>query len=305
MGSVSKIATVSDKEIELKNCVVCGFIHDTQDHLSHVYAPGNTTRFLINKFKLWKCTNCLTVHSLNQVDFADIYQDYPVNSYQTLDFFATFRFSNLLKRLQKAGLKQNHRILDMGCGNGIFVSYLKKKGYTSVTGYDPYVKKFSKLIFNEKFDCIIANDVIEHVENPRKFMSDCANLLLQNGILYFGTADSSDIEFNEIAKYSMKLHQPFHRILMTPTSLEKLGRELISFTLIKSFKRSYMDTLIPFVNYRFLDEFNKSLGYEIDLAFKPESKKKILLSPRLIFFAFFGFFFPCAYEPAIILRKGL
>jgi 2-polyprenyl-3-methyl-5-hydroxy-6-metoxy-1,4-benzoquinol methylase len=304
MSNLNYLDKSSMTEIILTNCTICGFEHDPQDQFRHGYIQGNTTRFLKNRFKLWKCPNCMTVHSLNQVDFANIYQDYPVNVYQTLDFFASVRFSNLLKRLTKVGLKKNHKILDMGCGNGTFVSYLKKNGYSSVKGFDPYVKEFSDLNFDEKFDCVIVNDVIEHVENPRAFMGDCTKFLHSQGIIYFGTADSSDVELNEISKYSMKLHQPFHRVLMTPSSLEKLGSELINFTLMKAYKRSYMDTLIPFVNYRFLDEFNKLLGYEMDLAFKSESQKMILSKPKLLFFAFFGYFFPCAYEPAIILKKG-
>jgi short-subunit dehydrogenase/2-polyprenyl-3-methyl-5-hydroxy-6-metoxy-1,4-benzoquinol methylase len=288
--------------IPLNKCRICGTERNPDDLSSHGVIRGNTSRFLRQSFEIWKCPDCHTVHSLNQVDMADIYKDYPINLFQRLDFFAKGRFQNLLKRLRKVGLTKHHKILDMGCGNGMFVGFLKEKGYT-VTGYDPYVKEYSYLDKGEKFDFVIANDVIEHVEDPRSFLRDCARLLSADGFLYVGTADSEDVETSRLQKHRMKLHQPFHRLIMTQRTLENLGRELPHFKLIRSYSRSYMDTLKPFVNYRFLDEFNRALGHEMDLAFKSEAGKVLLKKPSLLFWALFGYFLPSAIEPAIILRS--
>jgi hypothetical protein len=65
-----------------------------------------------------------------------------------------------------------------------------------------------------------------------------------------------------------------------------------------------MDTWRPFSNYRFLDEFNKALGHNMDAAFEPSAGKVLFKKPSLFFYAFFGRFFPSAYEPAVALRKG-
>jgi hypothetical protein len=65
-----------------------------------------------------------------------------------------------------------------------------------------------------------------------------------------------------------------------------------------------MDTLMPFANYRFLDEFNKALGHNMDLALDPSASKVVLRKPALFFYAFFGYFCPSAYEPAVVLRKS-
>jgi hypothetical protein len=64
-----------------------------------------------------------------------------------------------------------------------------------------------------------------------------------------------------------------------------------------------MDTLLPFSNYRFLDEFNRALGHNMDLALHPSSGKVVMRRPSLFFYALFGYFFPSAYEPAVVLRK--
>jgi hypothetical protein len=64
-----------------------------------------------------------------------------------------------------------------------------------------------------------------------------------------------------------------------------------------------MDTLIPFANYRFLDEFGKALGHDMDAMLQPSAAKVMLTRPSLWFYAYFGYFFPSAYEPAVILRR--
>lgn len=292
-----------DSSITISNCVVCGHQRNPDDVSSHGLIRGNTSRFLDQKFPLWKCPHCATIHSLSSVDFADIYKDYPPNLFQSLDYFARGRFFNLLRRLKKAGLKKHHRILDMGCGNGAFIAYLNQQGFSHVSGYDPYFKEFSILDQSQKYNFVIANDVIEHVDHPKEFLNQCSELLVPKGILYIGTADSEDVQMNDLEKHVLKLHQPFHRIIMTQNTLENLGHEIATLELIQSYRRSYMDTLLPFINYRFLDEFNAILGYEMDLAFKPVSGKVFFKNPKLLYFGLFGYFFPSAAEPAILLKK--
>jgi len=290
-------------EINKYNCVVCNQAYDPKERDCLGSVRGNTTRFKNTNFLLWKCAHCGTLHSLNPVDIKDIYRDYPVSLHQRLDLFARGRFKNLLKRLQNAGLKKDHKILDLGCGNGIFLQYLKEKGYNHCFGFDPYVEKFSQPLVDQKFDFVIANDVIEHVDDPRSFLKETSELLSVGGTLYIGTADAEGLDMKNLEKDLMKLHQPFHRVIFTEKTLQRIVSESLPYKIIMSYKRSYMDTLIPFVNYRFLDELNLALGHEIDLAFKPDVGKIFFRKPLLFFYAFLGYFFPSAYEPAIILRK--
>jgi SAM-dependent methyltransferase len=43
---------------------------------------------------------------------------------------------------------------------------------------------FDAMLFNKKFDIVIAEQVLEHVPEPRKFMSDIFSVLSPKGILY-------------------------------------------------------------------------------------------------------------------------
>ena len=285
------------------SCVICGYERDASDRTGIGTVRGNTSRFLNRTFLLWKCPKCHSLHSVDPVDFEDIYQDYPLNK-RRLDFFAKVSMGNLLRRLRRAGLGKTVTVLDYGCGNGLFVRFLQERGYERCVGYDPYVEGFDALPEHTLFDCVIANDVIEHVPDPRATVRRCVELLRQGGLLYIGTADSEDVDMADLEPHVMRLHQPFHRILVSQKTLEELGTEL-GLDLVASYRRSYMDTLVPFGSYRFLDEFSRALGHNMDLALDPSAGFILLRRPRLWFFAFFGYFFPSAYEPAVIFRKPL
>ena len=110
------------------------------------------------------------------VDFEDIYRDDPLQR-RTLDWFARRLSQNLLGRLKRAGLKPSHRILDYGCGPGVFsISYVKKA--TAHWGYDPYVPGHTnRPVAEAPFDCIVLNDTIEHCEDVRGVIQSCLELL--------------------------------------------------------------------------------------------------------------------------------
>ena len=281
-------------------CSLCGYETSAEDRVRVGAVRGNTARFRDRLFSVWKCPGCLTLHALDPVDLADIYSDYPLNK-RKMDVYARGTLKNLLSRLKGAGLSKSASVLDYGCGNGLFVRFLKEAGYTNVAGYDPYVPEWASLPTG-RFDCVVANDAIEHCDDVRAFVRACAERVKPGGLLYIGTADSAPVEMTDLAPHVMRLHQPFHRIILTGAMLRSLATEP-GLTLIKAWRRSYMDTHMPFANYRFLDELNAALGHNLDLALDPKaSTRAFLRSPRLWFFAFFGWFFPSAWEPAALLR---
>jgi SAM-dependent methyltransferase len=283
-------------------CVICGYATAEPQSGDVGAVRGNTERFKGTLFHLWKCPQCQSIHSMDPVDYQDIYRDYPLNR-RRLDIYARGTLGHLVRRLEKAGVRQSDTILDYGCGNGLFVAFLRERGFRHVSGYDPYVAEYASIpVVQGGFDCVVANDVIEHVSDPRATVRECAGLLKPGGILYLGTADSDGVAMADLEPHVMRMHQPFHRVIVNQRTLLGLGRD-IGFDLVHAYRRSYMDTLRPFANYRFLDEFSKALGYNMDLALDPAAGKVLLRRPLLFFYAFFGYLFPSAFEPAVILRR--
>lgn len=73
------------------------------------------------------------------------------------------------------------KIIEIGCGKGIFVDLLVSLGFDSVTGYDstyqgesPLIRKryFSKQDYNLSADVILLRHTLEHIPNPASFLED-------------------------------------------------------------------------------------------------------------------------------------
>lgn len=104
---------------------------------------------------------------------------------------------------EKLPREMDARILEIGCGGGHFLYYLKKKGYTNYLGIDlsdeavewccdritPHVEKadaFSFLMNREHFyDAICSSDVIEHIPKDKilVFLTAVYNALKPKGVL--------------------------------------------------------------------------------------------------------------------------
>lgn len=281
-------------------CVLCGEPIDPNRPACFGKVRGNIEGYLATEFPLWQCPRCKTIHSLQPVHYREIYDRYPLNQ-RRLDIFARGTLNNLLKRLKRYGLKKAHRILDYGCGNGLLVEFLRSRGYENIEGWDPFVSGWNNRP-EGLFDWIIANDVIEHVDDPRELIHECLGFLKPQGKLYMGTADASGVKnMADLDRHIMRLHQPYHRIILTQAGLLKLGEEL-GLEALTTWRRSYMDRLAPFSNYRFLDEFNRAHGHDMNRALAEDAGKVMFKRPALWFWAFCGYIFPSAYEPAVIWR---
>lgn len=93
-------------------------------------------------------------------------------------------------------------ILELGCGSGAFSYNLKNAEY-KVTSVDYTHENFRlhglvnflKMDLNEKFStkltekyqCIVAIEILEHLENPRNFFRECMEILPPGGFLVFST----------------------------------------------------------------------------------------------------------------------
>jgi 2-polyprenyl-6-hydroxyphenyl methylase / 3-demethylubiquinone-9 3-methyltransferase len=96
------------------------------------------------------------------------------------------------------------KILDIGCGGGLLTSALAKQGH-EVFGIDPSASSIEiakgraahvnytvgngqQLPFEgHSFDAVCAMDLLEHVENPEKIISEASRVLKEGGLFFFHT----------------------------------------------------------------------------------------------------------------------
>ncbi|MCL6249751.1 class I SAM-dependent methyltransferase [Altererythrobacter sp. KTW20L] len=104
---------------------------------------------------------------------------------------------------------KDSKILDMGAYTGALISRLRAHGYENLLAADlsnhltEKVEKvwacdfngdFPSVIAERDFDCIIASEVIEHLDDPRAFMRRCRSMLRPGGVLIISTPNIAFFE---------------------------------------------------------------------------------------------------------------
>ena len=140
---------------------------------------------------------------------------------------------------------KNKKVLDIGCGLGIFTEFFLKMG-AQVTALDvsksvilanktrnPKAKfvcqNAEEIELRERFDLIFAKDLIEHLKNDQKFIQNLNKYLNQDGIILLNTQNSHSFNYlfqNSIARskgnYQWKGWDPNHYRFYSRITLKKL-----------------------------------------------------------------------------------
>jgi SAM-dependent methyltransferase len=126
-------------------------------------------------------------------------------------------------------------ILDVGCGGGSLLGFLRRAGFGYLAGIDPYlpgdvevlpglvVRKLSMNLVQESFDLIMLHHVFEHLESGGTMLDLCRQRLRPGGkiLLRFPTAESDAWEIYR--ELWVQLDAPRHLFLHTQASLKLLA----------------------------------------------------------------------------------
>jgi 2-polyprenyl-3-methyl-5-hydroxy-6-metoxy-1,4-benzoquinol methylase len=273
--------------------VVCTICHKLTpwDECERAWVHCNIRKFRHERFEVWRCPGCQSIHAAQEVDLPHYYAGYPI-----LDIPDSQRlrliFGNMERRLRAAGLRKDHRILDYGCGSGRLLKYLISRGYTQASGYDAYSQAYvDRAALAQQYDCIITQDVIEHVDSPAEFLRELDKLAAPGALVAIGTPDALGIDLKDPDASIHALHAPYHRHILAHTVLEELARAL-GWDVCRYYSTMYTNTLVPAENPRFGQHYLRHNGDCLDLLIEPPRlRARWLLDPATYFFMFFGYFF--------------
>lgn len=216
-------------------CELCG----EPSILKHGKYPGYQEP---HKFKIFHCPDCNTSFSLPMVETAELYEHIYSNKDQVPGYDRYWEYANTVKNISdpldylaeteetywgiKEALenivqdKRSIRILEIGSGLGYLTYSLIKKNY-NVIGLDISeiaVKKanenfgnyyicanlfdYAKLNKNV-FDIVIMTEVIEHVQQPLKFITSIIELLKPEGKAIITTPNKTIFPDNIIWGYEL------------------------------------------------------------------------------------------------------
>jgi 2-polyprenyl-3-methyl-5-hydroxy-6-metoxy-1,4-benzoquinol methylase len=283
-------------------CVVCG--RQIGADVERATIRCNIRRFRDQLFNVWRCPHCRSIHAGDEVDLDAYYAAYPCHvRRQDLNWVLRAMHRRLLGRLRRAGLRSDHAILDYGCGNGTFVEFLRERGYEGAVGFDQYSERFrDRRALEARYDLVFSQDVIEHVDDPRAQLAEFDRLTRPGGLVAIGTPNAEDIDLGAPDLRVHALHQPYHRHILSKRVLLGLGDEM-DWQLLRYYKTTYSNTLIPGVNTRFAMHYCRTLGDDVELGLEPfHIEDPRVWSPKSIWLAWFGFFFAPEIDVMAIYR---
>lgn len=186
-------------------------------------------------------------------------------------------------------IDKDDSILDIGCGNGMFLQTCRRLGYKNLDGVDPYgvidddagINFYKSNIENlpiKKYKLISLIHTLEHIDDQEKIMKQCFERLEDDGILVICIPVINDWLWNSFGPSIWSLDAPEHLYLHTGESMkilcQKTGFEIekwytyCSFTLWDDKER-----------YDFShDEWrnSRSLKESVRLAFMTMSERKYI-----------------------------
>jgi 2-polyprenyl-3-methyl-5-hydroxy-6-metoxy-1,4-benzoquinol methylase len=201
LGKASRFSEWKEIFTESNYCKNCGsleynFILQRPDGQSIVSCKNCGFAFL--QF-IPKSSNIHKLYNKNYYDNEGIY-GYRAGFYQEEK---SYMFMPRLEWVNKSAIYgEDRRLLDIGCGDGEFLSYAKKSGWKvcgveiSKEGYDLSVKKgievyneeLKKISFDDNFfHAITLWDVLEHYISPRDELREIYRILKPGGMVFIST----------------------------------------------------------------------------------------------------------------------
>jgi SAM-dependent methyltransferase len=184
--------------IYYRNCPLCG------SENPGLYIQTNDFFLSAEPFSLFRCTSCGFVFTQDHPDEENMGPYYASEDYLSHNdsakgiSSALYRFSRNIMLVKKrmiieeaTGLKKGS-LLDIGSGTGHFLSEMKKAGWNvkgieinekareysvSVHGVDVIDPGLMPNLQAGSFDCITMWHVLEHFQNPYKYVSEISRLL--------------------------------------------------------------------------------------------------------------------------------
>ncbi len=187
---------------------------------------------------LVRCKKCSLVFC-EEIPMMQALENYYRN-YGKTDFISPItivRYNEWLDQFEP--YRHHNTLLDVGCGNGFFLSQAKLRGWQVYgTEYSPQLVEAcqskgiemhlgvitSDTFSQVEFDIIVSIEVIEHINNPMQEMQIISNKIRKGGLFFCTTPNFNALSrFLLRAKYNI-ISYPEHLCYFTPKTLSALMR---------------------------------------------------------------------------------
>ncbi|MDB4349599.1 class I SAM-dependent methyltransferase [Omnitrophica bacterium] len=268
---------MTDPAIRLNKvpCAICGNSSD------NVIAAGYDFEYTTcaRELSLRKCTGCGVIYLSPRPAISELGRIYPPQ-------YNPFHFSNIKNPIVRFGrnftqrkkvkalkmlLPEKASIMDAGCGSGALLMLLKKFGSGQWrlfgndmdTGPAEHLKeegigiipgRFEEIDTDLRFDLVILNQTIEHLDSPLEVLKKISGLLAPKGFLLIETPSIDGLDARLFQRrYWGGYHIPRHWTLFSSDSLSKILAAQ-EFNVIKTSYLASPSFWIQSVHHYFLDK---------------------------------------------------
>ncbi len=236
--------------------------------------------FEIGETPYYECSNCSFRYSgsSNNPNFVNKIDDYEeaYRKYLEPNPADEKNFNNLYEWMNSNRSLSDVVVVDVGCGSGKFVRYLRNRSIESY-GVEPSEALYNHFLSNDRnfflgdvkqfaaaqkksFDIITAFDVIEHVRDPLSFLREMQALLKDDGAIFLSTVDVESLHARAASKY-WHFYNHYHLSYLSKKTLGNIANQLGLVLTDFSHKGSY-----------------KSLGYTYRYFFEFALRRKTPIS---------------------------
>ncbi len=247
-----EVGNVREK-FNLARCTNCGLQQvnprPVKQYISHYYSEDYYAHTSLKRKKPGKKSSLLN----KWMDFKDDirrliwirFYNYPHNSEENKNsvgfhkkFFLWFFYLTYRSRLDIIPFAGEGRLLDIGCGNGRYLSTMRKLGWrTSGVEKSPKASRYAKeelhLDVNtgdlldskyqdKSFDAVTMWHSLEHLYEPFQTLKEIGRMLNNDGLLVVAVPNIDSFVAKIFRTYWYGLQLPIHLIAFTPDSITKM-----------------------------------------------------------------------------------
>ncbi len=216
-----------------------------------------------NTYSVYKCDSCQVWVTHPFPSHEELAKLYSTGNYRTktgkrfnpvLEYIIYLLTVRKRKRIER--FRDHGRILDIGCGRGLFLHIMQEDGWdvagqefseisasyaSDIYGIDVRTGELKDCEYeSESFDVVNINHVLEHLENPDQVIAECYRILKKGGLLVTAVPNIDSLQGLFGKKHWFQLDLPCHLYHFSSKSLfDLLQKNSFKVELTRHFKFEY------------------------------------------------------------------